>query len=41
MQMDVRWLENGKYFFYRKVHNFQMMIIVSRTYHNSNKRGST
>ena len=38
--MDVRWLENVKYYFYKKMHNFLMFIIVSRTYHNSYKRGS-
>ena len=37
--IDSRWLENEKiFFFYRKVHNFLMVIIVSRTYHNCYKR---
>ena len=34
--MDARWSENAKYCFYRKVHNFQIVLIVSRTSHMLN-----
>ena len=39
--MDARWSKNAKYFFYRKVPNFLMVIIVSRTSLISYKRIST
>ena len=37
----VRWSENAKYCFYRKVHNFQMVITVSKTSHINYKLIST
>ena len=41
--VHVRWSENAKYVvvFYRKVHNFQMVIVVSKTSHICYKPVST
>ena len=38
--MDASWTENTKYYFYRKLYIFLIVITLSKTYYFSYKRAS-